>query len=408
VRVAVEDPVNRHTILHVMPDLSIGGGQTIVLQGVQHQDPTTLRTVVATLSTGPVNEMRAAFQRVGCHVAELGVRSDLEAVRRLCALMRSAEVDLVQTHTDADRKVAQMAALLCGIPVVGHLHAEWVHLGSKESPGSGLIARCRSRAKAAVRDAVERRVVRHYIAESTRVRDLFRPLVDAPITVLQQAVPIDRFDAARKGGARARLRAELGVAEDARVLLCVSRIVEGKGHADLVPVLAAARSDCPDVVLVIVGEGDLALDLTRKMAGAGLSDAVLSLGSREDVPDLMLAADVFVFPSYSEGFGMVALEAMAAGLPVVAYDLPPFREFMLPGKSALLVPTGDVSELADGVRALLVSQPLRQAMGALGAEHARTRFPADGVARVFTGVYTDVLREPRAERPRAIRTRRAA
>jgi glycosyltransferase involved in cell wall biosynthesis len=112
------------------------------------------------------------------------------------------------------------------------------------------------------------------------------------------------------------------------------------------------------------------------------------------VPEVLTASDLFVFPSYSEGFGMVALESLAAGCPVVAYDLPPFHEFLEPDRTALLVPVGDVTGLTGAVVSLLDDPSRRREMASAGAAEARRRFPADGVARAFQSVYEDVLGAP--------------
>ncbi len=378
------------TVLHVMPDLAIGGGQTIVLQGVRHHTEGRYRVLVAVLSDRP-DDMVPAFEAAGAQVLVVPPGSRVQRIRALTRLMRARSVDLVQTHNDADRRLAQPAALLARVPVVGHLHAEWVHLGNLAPATAPRLARARSAVAGALRDLVERRTVRAYVAESAGVERIFAPLVHAPMTVLRQAVPVDRFEAARASGARARVRQELGLPSDATVMVTVSRLVPGKGHHDLPGVLAAARSGGRDVRLLLVGDGELRPRLEAEFASAGLTDAVVLAGNRSDVPDVLAASDLFLFPSYSEGFGMVALEAMASGLPVVAYDLPPFHEFLDPGRTALLAPLGDAEALARSVCELLEDPARRAAMGADGAAQAAERFPADGVARVFEQVYDEVL-----------------
>ena len=391
----------QRTVLHVMPDLQIGGGQTIVLQGLRHLDPDLYRTVVVTL-TADRNEMAPDFRRAGATVVELTTGATPRSGLALRRLLQEHAVDLIQTHNDLDRKVAQPVAALLGVPVVGHLHAEWNHLGSKAAPDAPALERWRSRLLSGVRDAAERRAVRHYVAESARVRQLFAPLVSAPITVLRQAVPVERYAAAQQGKARERVRRELGLAPDVPVLLDVSRLVPGKGQADLVPLLRQVRRTHPDAVLVLVGDGELRGDLEERARASGVADAVVLAGARSDVPEVMVAADVFVFPSYSEGFGMVALEAMAAALPVVAYDLPPFHEFMQPGVSADLVPVGDVDALTAAVVRVL-SEPARAAaVGRAAAAHVAKEYPAESVAQVFEQVYGTVLDvvAPGERRPR--------
>lgn len=398
---ALERDLGRVTVMHVMPDLQIGGGQTIVLQGLQHLDADRYRAIVVTLGRDR-HEMAPAFRAAGAHVVELGTGASWRSAVALRRLITEHRVDLLQTHNDLDRKIAQPVAALTGTPVVGHLHAEWNHFGSKASPQDAALRRARSRMLSAVRDTAERRSVKHYIAESDRVGQLFAPIVRAPITVLQQAVPVDRYAAASASGARAHLRQALSLSPATTVLLDVSRLVPGKGQADLLPLVAQLRRAGRDVALLLVGDGELRPDLEEAATAQGVRESVRFLGSRTDVPELMSAADLFVFPSYTEGFGMVALEAMAAGLPVVAYDLPPFHEFMQVGHTADLVPVGDVEALTAAVERLL-ADPLRASrMGAAAAAHVRGNYPPDSVAKAFSHVYDLVLRDagPRRLRPR--------
>lgn len=381
----------RARVLHVLPDLQIGGGQTIVLNHVRHADRDRFDVDLVTLG-GP-DEMGDRFRETGCTLLTVPYRPGAGVVTaaRLARLIRRRGVDVVHVHSVHDRRLGQLAALATGVPVVGHLHAEWNHLGSMAPHDAGAARRLRARAAATVRDGVERRTVRHYVAESERVREIFSPLVAQPLTVLRQAVPVDAFDAARAAGARRAVRRELGLAERAPVLATVARLVEGKGHDDLFPLLAEIRRDVPDAVLLLVGDGPLRSRFEQAAARHGVADAVRFLGNRSDVPAVLVASDVFVFPSYSEGFGLAVLEAMAAGLPVAAYDLPPFSEFARSGVTAHLVPLGAVPSLTEAARRLLLDAEEAARFGGAGLGVVRERYAPDTVARVFEGVYDDVL-----------------
>ena len=230
-------PVRPVRVLHLLPDLAIGGGQTIVLNHLRHADRDRYDVRVAELRSG--GELTADFvavtgrQPLALHYDGTGRPA---AVRRLVELMRANRVDLLHVHSDTDRKLGHAAALMTGIPVVGHLHAEWIHLGPMQPLHKTPLGSARSRVAGWARDRLEHRVVHHYIAESERVRDLFRPLVRQPITVMAQAIPVERFEGA--AGHRSRVRTDLGLAADAPVLACVSRLVEGKGQASVIEATA--------------------------------------------------------------------------------------------------------------------------------------------------------------------------
>jgi glycosyltransferase involved in cell wall biosynthesis len=114
------------------------------------------------------------------------------------------------------------------------------------------------------------------------------------------------------------------------------------------------------------------------------------VGHVEDVGDLLSAADVFVFPSHHEGLGGALLEGLAMSLPVVASDLPAFREFLIPGENAILVPPGNPSRLAEAIVRLLDDEPLRMRMAAANLELFERRFQLDAVAQQTDRLFRQV------------------
>lgn len=175
------------------------------------------------------------------------------------------------------------------------------------------------------------------------------------------------------GGDKARVRAEIGTPPDRPVILMVGRLVAEKGYPEL---LAAMRGI--DAELWIAGERlasdhagpiDAAIDAVR--VDPVLAARVRLLGYRQDVPDLMRAADIFVLPSHREGMPRSIIEAMLSGLPVVATDIRGSREEIVDGKTGLLVPIADPAALAAALGRLADDPVLRQRMGEAGLVRAR-------------------------------------
>jgi glycosyltransferase involved in cell wall biosynthesis len=386
-------------VLHLLPDLEIGGGQTIVLNHLQHADDERFDPLVAVLDGGgPLTADVAAA--TGAMPVDLAYRPghELQLVRRLVALLRSERIDLLHVHSDVDRKLGQVAALVTGIPVVGHLHAEWIHLGAMTPASGSWLRRRRARIAGAARDAVERRTVVRYVAESARVRARFGPLVRQPISVLRQAIPIDRFDGV--GGHRREVRAGLGLDEWTPVVICVSRLAEGKGQTAVLDAFSLLREHLPGAVLLLVGDGPEREALEARARRLGVESAARFLGSRRDVPELLGASDVFAFASDNEGFGLAVLEAMAASVPVVAYRLPALEEFVVAGETGALVEHGDVAELARGLEDVLRDGERALAMGVAGRRVVEERFDPASVARSFEEVYDAALATGGAPRRR--------
>lgn len=194
-------------------------------------------------------------------------------------------------------------------------------------------------------------------------------------------------DAPRRS--RAQVRAALAIAQDAPVLLTVARLFEQKGHAVLLRALA--QLDRPEVVALWAGEGELAAPLARAVDETGLAGRVRLLGRRDDVPDLLAAADLFVLPSLFEGHPLSVLEAMHAGTPVVATDVAGTREALADGVEGRLVAPNDPGALAAALaEALDRPAPVRRQAQA-ARRRAERDFSAERMARETAAVYARVL-----------------
>jgi glycosyltransferase involved in cell wall biosynthesis len=379
---------DRLGVLHLLPDLAIGGGQTIVLNHIREADRDRFEVNVAYMR-GPT-DLAQAFADAGSTPISLGHVAGHwpRTLRRFVTQVRQLKPDVIHLHTGTDRLYGLAAAVLTRTAVVYHLHGRYVHLGQRDR-----AAAWREWPRVVVQgplfDWLERRAVRHYIAESQDIRALFAPMIRAPSTVLRQSMPLERFDVGI--ARRAETRRALGVDESTPVLVNVSRLVDGKGQANLVHMMAALAERHADAQLVLVGDGELRDELRAQAEAAGLASRVRLLGNRHDVPDLLAAADVFVFASNSEGFGLAVLEAMAARRAVVAYRLPALTEFVQDGTTGYLVELGDTDALAAAVNRLLDDPALADRMGAAGRFVVETRFPAEATARTFEQVYTSVM-----------------
>jgi len=222
--------------------------------------------------------------------------------------------------------------------------------------------------------------------------------------VVPNGVDIARFAAPDRVRA-ATLRQQVGAA-DRPLILAVGGIEPRKGSDTLVRALAEmkARRRVAPVLAVIGGhsfqdhrayrEGVLAL---LPELGLGLDDDVALVGTvpDADIPSWYAAADVLAFPSVKEGFGLAVLEAMSAGIPVVTSDLPVFREYLVPGRDALLVEPGSVDGLAAALLTALEDVAVRRALAKAGAAVA-ARFTWAESARRHLAIYAALAQAGRS------------
>jgi glycosyltransferase involved in cell wall biosynthesis len=170
------------------------------------------------------------------------------------------------------------------------------------------------------------------------------------------------------------------------VLGTVARLVPGKR----LDVLLAAAARLPDVSVVIVGDGPASEPLRSLADELGIGARVHVLGWRDDAREITAALDVFVLPSEAEGVPMTILEAMRAGVPVVASDVGSVRDAIDDGETGVLVPVGDAGALADAIAALLADDERRARLVASARERVRSSFSSASAARWFESVYAGI------------------
>lgn len=365
----------------MLPDLEIGGGQVLLLGNIQATGDEFRHFVC---SAGVEGAMAERFAASGAGILSLGVQSRLDwpvAMVRLLRFARRNRIGLIHANnTREDVRFGAFLARLAGLPMVNTLHGE--------VPPDYAPDRRRQ-----TLDRLARPRMRRFIAVSDLVKETWLPYLgtlgfggDAVVTIgptlgeCQSRGPADAT-------VRANVRAELGLDERSKVLIKVARLVDGKGHDALLSVFARVLADEPDATLLIVGDGPLGRPLDAQAEAAGLAGSVMFLGSRNDVPDLLEAADVFVFTSEHEGFGIAPLEALCMGLPVAAYDLPTLRGFIEHGKTGLLAPQGDEEALAAMIGSLLRDPEFALRMGKAARKSVHASFGTDTVRAALSATW---------------------
>src|ERR1700761_8285715 len=295
--------------------------------------------VIGGCAEGPLlDDVRAEGFRVIALplVRRISPLAHIRAFRALVAILRTEKPDIVHAHMPISGFLARLAARAAGVPKVAY-------------PCHGFLFNYES-------SPAIRRIL-SFIMEWTaaRVTDVFLTVSEAEaadarrLWIARHAEPVRNGRGSNRfrpdPDARTRIRQDLRVAPARVVVIAISRLVWHKGY----PELAEAMRHLPEAELWVVGqrlETDRGANMEDLLRAAGLGDRFRLLGYREDTATLLAAADIFTLPSRFEGLPMSVIEAMLAGLPVVATNVRGPDEQVVDGETGLKVPPGDASALA--------------------------------------------------------------
>lgn len=197
---------------------------------------------------------------------------------------------------------------------------------------------------------------------------------------------------ARDEEAAAQVRSDLGLGSEDRLILGVGRLTHVKGHDTVIRAMPKVLGDHPGTHLAIAGDGEDRGRLEAVIQELGLTGSVSLLGLRDDVPDLLHAADIYVAASFAEGLvGFATLEAALAAKPIVASGIPAVEELLEDGVHALLAEPGDPEALAQAITRFLDEPELGRRLGAAAREVVVENCSMDAAARQLLGFYRQVV-----------------
>jgi len=360
-----------------------GGGERLAVENAIRLDPSRYERALcitrwddALERAEPAASILARLREADVRVIRLRRRSRLALWGwwPLWKILRRERVTTLHGHLFGSNIWAVVLGRLARVPVVvAHEHM-WAYDGSRLRPflDRNLIARFCD-AFVAVSDEGRRRMV-----EDERIDP-------GDIVVVPNGI------AGFEPGDGSRVRAELGIAAEAPVIASVGHLRSEKAFEVLVEAVAISREDNPRLVALVAGEGPRLAALQELVARLGVEGAVRFLGARDDIPDLLAAADVAVCCSDFEGGPLSVMEYMEAGLPVVATRVGGLPELLDDGESGLLVPPRDPGALSAAIARLLDEPGLRAEMGAEARRQRRERWGLDTWVARIEALYDELV-----------------
>jgi glycosyltransferase involved in cell wall biosynthesis len=373
-------PARKPRLLMLITLSELGGAQTAVallFPGLVEQFEVT----VAAQGSGP---LRTAAEAAGMRYVELRhVRRQIHAwhdalaLVELVGLCRRVRPDVVHAHSSKMGVLGRLAAWVASVPV----RVLTVH-GWSFAAYDGLAGRLFLWIERLMRPLTTAVVC---VAEDSREQGLAAKACDPRRTVvIPNAVDVRSFRPANGGSGNARI-------------IGIGRFAYPKDFTTLLEALARVRAPCHTV---LVGDGPSLPAISAAVQEDGLFERVELLGARADIPELLARSDVFVLSSRSEGFPVSILEAMAAGLPVVATDVGGIAEAVEDGETGLLVPAADPEALACALERLVSDADLRRRLGAAGRARALRLFDVTRYRRAYVELYCRELQRSAPAAPR--------
>ncbi|UCC30628.1 MAG: glycosyltransferase [Phycisphaerales bacterium] len=362
------------SILYVITDLKLGGVPLHLSRLAGEMRRRGFEPCVVSLGElGPVARM---LRDDGVGVSGCGARGswDIRVIGRLARIISKKRPDVVHAMLFHANVAARRAARKAGFPSdrvlcevqTAEVQRRWhllvdrfTHRGCRFTIGNSPS------------------VIEHLHRRARIPRNRLR-LVKGGIdpTPLQNATPVDR--------------SAPGIPADGALILWVGRLDPVKGLETLIGAFQSMDVDT-DAHLLLVGDGPLRTRLRNKIDRLGLAKRIHLLGARDDVPALLKAADVFAFPSRTEGLPNALLEAMAARCPIVTTDVPGCRDLIEHETTGLVVPYGDTTALATAVLRLLHDRAAAKRLGERAAELVTQRWHIEQTFDAYADIYEAIV-----------------
>lgn len=383
-----------HTILFVVDSLGLSGKTLGLVNLALGLDPARYRPVVASLAPlagGLVERLRAGDVQTVHVPCNDGLNPGV--VARLVSLQQETSPALIHCFNPRPMLYGGLSAALTARPAVGSLSA--FACMSPDRTYTFLPQPLHTSSQSnRIRNRVLGRLMRRFAVVSRRAGDAFcetNAIPPGKVHVIGYGVDIESIDRV-SAEAIAQVRGEIGAQPGDVVFGSIGRLVEQKDYPTQLRALALACRHVP-ARMVIVGAGPLADDLRALAVKLSIEERVCFLGERSDIATLLRSFDAFLLASKFEPFGVALLEAMAAGLPIIATRVNEVPEILDRGRGGLLVPAERPEDLAEALVKIATDVALRGDLAHAARGLAMKRYSLAASVAAYQSLYDDVMKE---------------
>lgn len=359
-------------VLHFIDVLYIGGAEKLLVTFSELSRKYDIDVSVGTLKIYPETPFLEGLRRVHVPVTEFLGRNLFDPLRffRLVRFLRSEKFDIIHVHLTYSIILGSLAAKLAGLPVVATIH----NVQSNRWENLEIFA---LRNWVAVILGVGYEVSKVYRSKLKNKR--FETVVNT-VTMPELITPQKRKE----------MRSYFGIDDNQVLIVAIGRLSEQKGYDDLLDAMLILKNNKIRARLLIVGDGELYDHLTARITELDLDEIVILTGSRNDVIEILAASDIFVNSSHWEGLPVALLEAMAAGLPVVATNVGDIPNVVKKNIGVLVYPHRP-DLLAASLKQFCIDAELRGIVGQNALSYVNTNHNPDDWMKKILGIYKQLI-----------------
>jgi glycosyltransferase involved in cell wall biosynthesis len=364
----------------ILPKLQIGGAEMHVLSLLKNIDPSRFAVSLMCLSIGDARMEKEAGRGIQSFATiRFRWRNSPVSFARAVNFLKAGKFDIVHCHLPHADSIGRLAGRCAGVPVImttehgKFLGKPWHYLLFERMLGTITDARiCVSR------DILEIRMKR----EGTPARKLF---------YIPNGVDTAAFEASTRS--RSSIMAEFGWEPTHPFVIAIGRLEPEKNYGVLIQAINQLRSRLPSIRCLLVGDGTCRGELASLVDSLGIGRHVKLAGARNDIADLLGAANIFVLSSLKEGLPVSLLEAMAAGKAIVATSVGGVPETIRDGESGILVSPGDIEALAGAIADLSIDEELMARLGKAARADVERDFDIKKIVGRIEDLYEELYRK---------------
>ncbi|HVK46328.1 MAG TPA: glycosyltransferase family 4 protein [Pseudobacter sp.] len=366
-------------ILQTIRQGQIGGGESHLLSLVENLDRNRFEPVVLSFTDGPMVD-RLKQMGVQTEVIFTEKPFDISKWKKVKQFIQQNDISLVHAHGTRANSNVFWATRKLKLPLVYTIHGWSFH--DDQQP---LIRKIRVMGEQLLTNRSDVNI--SVSASNQQTGKKYFPKFNS--VVINNGIDQKKFDPSRSFK---NIRQELNIAEDATLLLFVARFIHQKQPLKLIEAFAKAQQQDPKLKLLMVGDGDQKATALQMVKDLQIENKVIFQPFRQDVPDVLKAADIFILPSLWEGLPIGLLEAMAMGKAIIGTQVDGTSEVIRDNENGVLISTdGLEGNLAKAIVGLAADAELRRRLGEAARNTVSASFSAGNMTREIEGIYMKLL-----------------